>query len=255
MATPPIGGFLPLNKQQKKEAKVEAIKQQMGGITKVAEEAAAVAAKQPKALQEAYGKQEGATKLGIQSQLAQQLAQQEGMGGGYNKAAARQQAAQAGLSTGMALGQIGVQATKDVGTAEQQAIAAKQEAAGQKYEELTGTQTIEKELDEGTKQEKANLDTEIDKAINSTKGDTNDNEEQAVANLMDKYNELQADFDAYPDKKKALGNKIAGIMKDAIQEDWNDLPKGNDLMKRVYAFLQSIGYDKEDWDAQEEIDY
>ena len=235
--------------QKKKDAKIAAVKETMGGITKLKEQEAAVAAQQVGKLQQAFGKQEGATKLGIQSQLAQQLAQQEGMGAGYNKAAARQAAAQAGLSTGMALGQIGVQSTKEVATAEQMAQQAKTEAAGQLYEQLTGEQKLDKEVQEGEKLAKVNLTNAIDEAINTTKGGGNDDEELAVQNLMNKYEELKTDFDNNPQKKKELLQKIAGIYKDAIDEDWEDL---DDKTKQ---FLTSNGFTSADWDEAEELDY
>lgn len=251
MATPqlnPLTG-IPMTEQQKKEAKVAAIKSTMGGITKAKQAEAEQLAKVAPQLQEAYGKQAGATKLGIQSQLAQQLAQQEGMGAGYNKAAARQQAAQAGLSTGMALGQIGVQSTKEVAGAEQMAQQAKTEAAGQLYEQLTGEQKLEKEVQEGEKLAKVNLTNAMDEAINSTKGGGNDDEELAVQNLMNKYEELKTDFDNNPQKKKELLQKLAGIYKDAIDEDWDDLDS------KTKQFLTTNGFTKADWDEAEELDY
>ena len=85
---------------EKKKAKVEAIKSTMAGITKAkqaeAEQLGGVGAK----IGAAYQEQGKTTKQAIGSALANQLAQQEGMGANYNKAAARQQAATAGQKVG-----------------------------------------------------------------------------------------------------------------------------------------------------------
>lgn len=251
MATPEynFGQGKPLTDAQKKQAKVEAIKSTMGGITKAKEAEAEQLSKVPEQLKQAFGKQEGATKLGIQSQLAQQLAQQEGMGAGYNKAAARQQAAQAGLSTGMALGQIGVQSTKDVASATQAGLQAKTEAAGQLYEQLTGEQKLEKEFEEGKKAKQINLDTEISNKIAETKDWSGDDEDKALANLIDIYNQNKEWITSDPASAEKLAKNYAGIFKDVKGTKWENLPQDAKDM------LTALGYSSEKFDSVEAYDY
>jgi hypothetical protein len=236
----------------KKEAKVAAIKQSMGGITKLKEEEAAVAGQQVGKLQQAFGKQEGATKLGIQSQLAQQLAQQEGMGGGYNKAAARQAAATAGTQSGLALGQVGVQAAKEVGGSEMGAAAAKTEAAAQLYEQLTGEQKLEKEAKEGGQAAATNLSTEIANKIAETSYAFDDDEEAAITNLKALYGTYKQDFAENPEQAKLLAQRIAGIMKDAgLASDYAKATEDPEIK----AIFDAAGYTSEMYEKEAEYDY
>jgi len=237
---------------QKKAAKVQAIKESMAGITKVKQEEAQVAQKQVGALQGAFEGAKGATKLGVQSQLTQQLAQQEGMGAGYNKAAARQAAATAGIQGGMAVGNLGIQQAKDVGGAELQAVGAKAEAAGQLYEQLTGEQKLEKEVEEGAKAKAVNLTTEIENAYNKTSGGGgNDDEEAAISNLAALYETYKDDFANNPAQAKLLAERIAGIANDAYI-DYEDLI-ANPTIKTI---LDAAGYtDADKVEAVADFDY
>lgn len=250
MATPTLSP--PTDGKAKKAAKVEAIKQSMGGITQLKEAEAAAAGKTAGQLKEAFGKQEGATKLGIQSQLAQQLAQQEGMGAGYNKAAARQAAATAGTQSGLALGQVGVQAAKEVGGAEMGAVAAKTEAAAQLYEQLTGEQKLEKEAKEGGQVAATNLETEIANKISETSGAADDDEEAAITNLKTLYETYKDDFAENPAQLKLLASRIAGIMKDAgIAAEFEEATKD----AAVAAIFTAAEYNKEAFDKEADYDY
>jgi len=229
-------------KAKSKAAKVQAIKESMGGITKLKQEEAQVAQKQVGALQGAYEGAKGATKLGVQQQLSQQLAQQEGMGAGYNKAAARQAAATAGIQGGMAVGNLGIQQAKEVGGAELGAVGAKTEAAAQLYEQLTGEQKLEKEADEGTKAVATNLQTEIENAYNKTSGGGgNDDEEGAISNLAALYETYKDDFANNPAQMKLLAERIAGIANDAYI-DYEDLI-ANPTIKLI---LDTAGYNTQD---------
>ena len=240
---------------EKKKAKVAAIKDTMAGITKAkqaeAEQLGGVGAK----IGAAYEQQGKTTKAAIGSTLANQLAQQEGMGAGYNKAAARQQAAAAGMQTGMALGGIGTQSAKDVAAAETAATAAKTEAASQIYEQLTGEQKLEKELEEGMDAEDSNINTLMDNAINDTKHGGDDDEELAVQNLIDLYNSKKKYFDENPEQKKKLLNKVAGISKEAFDSDFSGGYGLQDSNPSFYQFLVDNGYSESDWNNATEIDY
>jgi len=244
-----------MTEMEKKKAKVAAIKDTMAGITKAktaeAEQLGGVGAK----IGAAYEQQGKATKQAIGSTLATQLSQQEGMGGSYNKAAARQQAATAGLQTGMALGGIGVSSAKDVGAAETAATQAKTEAAAQIYEQLTGEQKLEKEMEEGMAAETTNFDKAIDNAITTTKGGGDDNEELAVQNLIDLYNQNKKYFDENPVMKKKILDKVAGISKEAFDSDFGGGYGLEDSNPSFYKFLVDNGYSESDWNNATEIDY
>lgn len=244
-----VGAISTQTKKEKTAAKAEAIKQAMGGITKAKQAEVQALGTTAGELGTAFEAQKGAAKLGIQSQLAQQLAQQEGMGAGYNKAAARQAAATAGTQAGMAVGGIDVQKAKEVGGLMAQQAGAKTEAAAQLYEQLTGEQKLEKETEEGLQLEKDNLQKDINTAIEETSGGGGDDEELAVNNLMALYDKQKDTFDAIPEMKKELARKIAGIYKDAIDEDWDDADP------KVKNYLSMLGFTKAEWDATAGLDY
>ena len=236
---------------QSKAAKVKAIKETMAGITAAKKEQAAEAAKVPQQLKGAFEQQAGATKLGIQSQLAQQLAQQEGMGAGYNKAAARQAAATAGLQTGAALGQIGVTSAKEQAAALAASQEAKTEAAAQLYEQLTGEEKLDREVKEEQERVAATLATDVVdtiKQFESTGALGDDDEDGALSALVSLYNEKKTDFDNNPAKKKELIDKVIGITKEAIEGDYDDLGSSGSTGEAVLSFLNEMGVGKQYWD-------
>ena len=227
--------------QLKTKAKAEAVKQTMKGITeaKVGEQMAAQ--KKAGALRGAFGEAKGQGKLALQSSLAKQLAQQTGLGSGTNKAAARQAAAEAGLQGGLMMGKLGLQEAAQVGAAEQEAAGAKTEAAAQLYEQLTGEQKLDKEMAEQQRGTAIDLDNLTEKAISKTEGAFDDEEEEAVQNLINTYNSNAAEFDANPNSKQSLLTKLMGIYKDAIDSDWEDIDAG------TKAFLTEHGVTEQDW--------
>jgi len=232
----------------KNAARVAATKEAMSGITKAKQEEAKAAGASVGALQQAYQGAEGDTKLGIQSAMARQLALQGGLGSGANKAAARQAAADIGTSTGLAMSNLKLGQAKDVGAAEKSAAEARTEAAAQAYEQLTGEAKLEKAVAEEEMGAGVDLNKMMDDEIASTK-DWDDDEQLAVSKLITLYNTQQAAFEANPESKKALLNKIAGIYKDAIDEDWEDIDTA------TKDFLTSQGFSKADWNAATELDY
>ena len=177
------------------------------------------------------------------------------MGANYNKAAARQAAAAAGTKVGEVLGGIGVASAKDVSAADTAAQAAKSDAAAQLYEQLTGEQKLEKEMTEGMTAEETNVDNEINKAIESTKDSADDNEELAVQNLIDLYNQKKKYFDENPTMKKKLLDKVAGISKEAFDSDFSGGYGLQDSNPAFYEFLVNNGYSESDWNNATEIDY
>ena len=235
--------------QLKTKAKAEAVKQTMKGITeaKVGEQTAAQ--KKAGALRGAFGEAKEQGKLALQSSLAKQLAQQSGLGSGTNKAAARQAAATAGLQGGLMMGKLGLEEAAQVGTAEQEAAGAKTEAAAQLYEQLTGEQKLDKEMAEQQRGTAIDLDNLTEEAIAKTEGAFDDEEEEAVQNLINTYNSNADEFDANPNSKQNLLTKIMGIYKDAIDNDWEDIDDG------TKAFLTQHGVTEEDWDNTAELDY
>ena len=235
--------------QLKTKAKAEAVKQTMKGITqaKVGEQTAAQ--RKAGALRGAFGEAKEQGKLGLQSALAKQLAQQTGLGSGANKAAARQAAAEAGLQGGLMMGKLGLQEAAQVGAAEQEAAGAKTEAAAQLYEQLTGEQKLDKEMAEQQRGTMIDLTNLMEEEINKTKGNFNDDEEQAVQNLINLYNSNAAEFDANPNSKQKLLTNLMGIYKDAIDSDWEDIDAG------TKAFLNQNGITEQMWNATAEYDY
>lgn len=239
--------FVPLTPEQQKAAKVAAVKEQMGKITKTKEAEAEQLAGVPEQLKQAYAAQGATAKLGVQSAIAGQLAQQEMGGSGYNKAAARQAASDIGLSAGTALGNIGVASTKAQAEAQEKAMNAKSEAAAQKYEELTGGSKLDKEAEEAKTAKSNDLLNQEDTLIASTKGNFDDHEEEAVDKLIQQYNSNKNYYDADPAAKTRLAEKIAGIRKNA-GSGWEG--------KDAKAFITSeMGLPSTVYDNATELDY
>ena len=84
---------------------------------------------------------------------------------------------QAGLTGGVALGEIGVKSAKETAAAETAAQTAKTEAASQLYEQLTGEQKLDKELQEGMDAYSKTIRDEIGNKIAATKHGADDDEE------------------------------------------------------------------------------
>ena len=89
----------------------------------------------------------------------------------------------------------------------------------------------------------------MEEEINKTKGNFNDDEEQAVQNLINLYNSNSAEFDANPNSKQKLLTNLMGIYKDAIDSDWEDIDAG------TKAFLNQNGITEQMWNATAEYDY
>ena len=232
---------------QKKAAKVAAIKQSMAGITAAKQAEAEAAAEIPGQLKAAYEASKGAVKLGAQAGVANQLSQQE-VGAGYNKAAARQAALTAGIQGGLNVGALGTAEAEKVGAAELAAKAAKGEAAGQLYEQLTGEQKLEKEVEQQPKTEALNIKTEINDVVAGAKDTWGDDEDKALRSLADIYERNKDLLANNPAAAKNLAESIAGIYRDVKDEDWEDVDAN------TKALLEALGMDKDKFEAVEPWD-
>jgi len=233
--------------EQKRKAKVEAAKAALTGLTKAAEQEATTIQGAIPTIEKAYAEQGKAAEMGLQGAAALQLAQQAGLGSGYNKAAARQAAQEAGRQAGLTMGGLATQSAEKAAQLQAQAASARTEAAAQKIEELKGIEEVETGTEAKQKAETKDYKALEEEAYTKTKDTFDDDEERAVQNLVSLFEENREYYLQNPAAAKRLATTMAGIRKNAGM-GW----EGADVRNFI---IQQLGLEGNVYDTAPELDY
>jgi len=233
--------------EQKRKAKVEAAKAALTGLTKAAEQEATTIQGAIPTIEKAYAEQGKAAEMGLQGAAALQLAQQAGLGSGYNKAAARQAAQEAGRQAGLTMGGLATQSAQQVAELQAKAASARTDAASQRLEELKGIEEVETGIEAKEKAETKDYKALEEEAFTSTKDTFDDDEERAVQNLISLFEENREYYLQNPEAAKRLATTMAGIRKNAGM-GW----EGADVRNFI---IQQLGLEGNVYDTAPELDY